>query len=127
MALVQLPMQGLQPAEQDHVSRSGPLLPGGAVRRWDVGAHRESQKLPLGGPAERTSDPGVEEPYNRLQDRIGSKPVATMDAESPSMQAQHHRAVGMGEDPFHIPETQCPKAVRQTILEEEALLGRHKP
>jgi hypothetical protein len=118
---VELAVEHLEPMEQGDVTRPRPLSWGGPLRCRCVGLDREPEELPLGSTPERPWNPRVQEPNDRLQHAIRSERVAPMDAEHPTVEAEHHRLVGVSEDAFDFPETQRLQAVGKTILEQKTL------
>ncbi len=72
---------------------------------------RERQELSLRRPPQHPRDSRIEEPYDRLQHLVRCVGVASMNAEDPPAETEHHRAVGMGDDPIDISEPELqPKA-----------------
>lgn len=91
---------------QSEVTGPCPLPSGYPLGRWYVGMHRKLEKFALRGPAQRSRKARVQEPNDRLQDMVGSKPIPPVDSEHSPVQAQHDRLIGVGEDPVHLPQTQ---------------------
>jgi hypothetical protein len=117
MFLVELVMNRLQPVQQKHVARAGALAASGSRRGRRVLLHRELEKLPLRHSAQRTRNPGIEETNDGLENPVRSVRIAPMNAEDTPVEAEHHRAVGMGDNSIDISETQLMEPDRELILE----------
>ena len=115
-------MQELQSVQQDQVPRPRPLPAYRLFGRRGVGRHREPQELPFGSPPEPEGYPRIQETNDGCQNRIRGKSVAPVDSKNSPAQAEHHRAVGMGENLFDVIEPQCLKPVGQAVFEQKTLL-----
>jgi hypothetical protein len=105
MLLVEPAMEFLEPVKQQHVAGAGALAAPGSRRRWRVLFYRELEKLALGHAAKRPRNPGVQEAHDRLEHPVGRVGVASMDAEDAPVEAEHHCAVGVGDDSVDLPQS----------------------
>jgi len=115
--LVEPAMNRLEPVQQQHVAGTGALAAAGARRRWRVLFYRELEKLTLGHAAERPRDSRVEEPNDCREHPIGRVRVASMNAEDPPVEAEHHRTIGVGDDSINISQPELLKPDGKAILE----------
>jgi len=118
---VQILVKRDEAVQQDQIARPG-LLPGtwpGPRRR--VILDRERQEFALRRPPQHPRDSRIEEAYDRLQDLVRCVGVASMNAEHPPAETEHHRAVGVGDDPIDISESELLQPERQVILEQKQL------
>ena len=115
--LVEPAMNRLEPVQQKHVAGTGALAAAGSRRRRRVLLHRELEKLALGEAAERARDSRVEEPNDCLEHPIGCVGVASMNAEDVPVEAEHHRAVGVGDDSINVSQPELLKPDGKVILE----------
>jgi hypothetical protein len=104
---VELSMQLLESMEESQIARAWPVPPLRSLRGGNVGMNRKIQELSLGMSPEHAVNSRVQKPNDGLQYAVGSKCVASVDAEYPPAQAQHHGAVGVRQDALNIPQTQC--------------------
>jgi hypothetical protein len=121
MPEVELAMEGFQPMQKGNISGPRSFAPGRSSRCRCVESDRERQELSFRGSPESSTNPGVQEPNDRLQHVIGSKGVAPMDAKRSPVQAEHHRLVRVDEDALDVPETERLKSGGKIILEQKAL------
>ena len=63
----------------------------------------------------------AEKPDDGLQHSIGRKSIALMDPQHPAIQAQHHGAIGVGQDSVDIPQTEQAQSIGQQILKQKKL------
>jgi hypothetical protein len=103
--------------KKHQISRTRPLATRGPLRRWGIELYREFEKLSFRGSSERSRHPGIQEADDCLEDTIRSEGIAPMYPENPPAEAEHHRLVGMRDNSFDLPQTECLQAVRKTILE----------
>ena len=115
--LVEPAMEFLEPVQQKHVTGTGALASPRSRRRRGMLLHRELEKLALGHAAERPTDSRVEEPNDCLEHPVGSVGIASMNPEDSPVEAEHHRAVGMGDDSINISQPELLKPDGKTILE----------
>lgn len=110
-----------QPTDHPKVTGLGPLPSRSSLSRRCVGVNREIEKLSFGGPPECPRDTRVQEPNDRIQNLVGSEPIPPVNSEHPAVEAEHHRLVGVGEDPLHILETQRLQPLGETVLKQKTL------
>src|SRR3954471_2859041 len=100
-------MKDGKPMEEEQVARTSPLpsaRPGpGRGMRLD----RKGQELPLGGPSQRFGHPGIEEPHDGCKHAIRGERIAAMNSKHPLAEAEHYRAIGMGNHTIDFCEAKC--------------------
>ena len=79
--------------------------------------HGKSEELKLGGPSQRPWYARVEESHDRLQDSIRGKGVAAVNSQNALTEAEHHRTVGMDDDPIYFPQAQSRQTLWKTFLQ----------
>jgi hypothetical protein len=102
-----------EPVQKDQITGARPFPcarpgPGRSVR-----LHRKRQELALGRPAEHPRNPAVEETHDRLEYPVRRKRVASMNTEDTAVEAEHHRTVGMGVNPFDLSETEHDETIAE--------------
>jgi hypothetical protein len=100
-------MQLLEPVEQPQISRTRPLTPYWPLGRRRIGLDRKIEELSLRSPPERSRYAWIQKPNDRPKDIIRSKAIPSVNPKNPPVEAQHHSVIRMGEDSFHVSETEC--------------------
>jgi hypothetical protein len=116
MLRVQLPVPRFQPMQQKHVSGMGTIATPWSRCRGRVLLHREPEKLTLRRSTERSRNLGIQEPYDGLEHSIRSGRVAPMNSENPPAETEHHRSIGLCDDPVNVSEAELLESERKLIL-----------
>ena len=81
----------------------------------------KGEELKLGGPPQRPWYARVEESHDRLQDSIRGKGVAAVNSQNAPPETEHHRTVGMDDDPIYFPQAQRRQTLWKTFLQRNKL------
>jgi hypothetical protein len=77
----------------------------------------KGEELKLCGPPQRPWYARIEESHDRLQDSIRCKGVAAVNSQNALTEAEHHRTVGMDDDPIYFPQAQRRQTLWKTFLQ----------
>jgi hypothetical protein len=84
-----------------------------------VSLDREAEKLPFGCAAKHPRDSRVQKANDRLEHPVRRVRVAAMNAENSPAETEHHRSVGVGDDPINISQPELVEPDREVIVEQE--------
>ena len=107
--------------DRPQVTGPGSLPSRSSLGRRCVGVNRKIEKLSFRGSPECSGYTRVQELNDRLQNLVGGEPIPPVNSEHPAVEAEHHRLVGVGENPLHIFEAQRLQPFRETILKQKTL------